>query len=537
VDTTGAATEDTATEYTSLVGRVLGQLLNREPLAPTESFVAAGGDSLAAARASLTLYRETGTRITLSEFMAEPTPLALASRLALGPALKERTLPLPELVERTGDLPLTLRQAGRLARYGLELPPWRTAVQAAYLVEGPLDQERLAAAANQVVRRHEAFRTRIELTNGVPRHTLHEAPRPVTVTPIAQPVSADGADADAAIAAIVGDHARIPFDLTDGPLLRISVMPVGEIRSVLLIATDHFVADGGTLSIVLSELSAAAHGKDLDPAPELHYADFAGWQRKLTSGPARERLSAYWREALAGVVPQFPLAPDQVTGDHAPDDGATQQRVLSPATLRAVRLAARRADVSLFTAFAGSWAMVLAADCGYSPVTFLSPYSARSQPGLESAAGDLSNSAPLVFRLDGGLTYAQLLRKAHTIGAGLLASGMFPYDEIMKVAAEAAPLPSPLVEGFFSVERPVRFSLPGAEVTPILTPITRSYFALSLVVSVSSEPDEAVLRVIYKPALFTEHRIGDLLARLERVLASGAAQPAAAIGPAAELRA
>src|SRR5262245_8213143 len=102
---------------------------------------------------------------------------------------------------------------------------------------------------------------------------------------------------------------------------------------------------------------------------------------------------------------------------------------------------------------------------------------------------------------------------------------MFPYDEIMKVAAEAGPLPSPLVEGFLSMEQPMRLALPGAEATQIVAPVTRSYFALSLFVVIDPETGEAVLRSLYKPALFTAGRVADLLRRYERVLVRGAAEP------------
>lgn len=534
MDEAGAGGTTGGDSELAVVSRVLGQVLGCGPLDPAESFIAAGGDSLRAAKALVALRRQTGARVSLSDFYADPTPRAI-SRLvgSAGPP----PLPLPERVPRDHELPFTLRQASRLRAYGLELPPWRTAVQAAFIVDGDLDIGRLTQAANDVVRRHEALRTQVRIDDGVPRQTITSTPAPVVVAvsdlPAGQAGTAGEAGAagqagpvgtDQAIAAFASQHACQPFDLTHGPLLRVSVVRLGERRNLLVVATDHFVADGRTLELILLELSAGMHGKDPGPAPELHYVDFAGWQRRLTEGEPARRLAGYWREAIRGVVPQLALPPDRDTGDHRPDDGTLTELPLPDATVAAVRVGSRDANVPIFVPLAGAWAVALAVELEYAPVTVLSPYSARTQPGLEESAGDLSNSAPLIFRLRPGMTFREVVAASRTVCNGLLAAGMFPYDEIMRAGAEVGgALPDRLAEGFFSVEQTIRLSLPGARTEQVVAPVTRSYFDLSLFVVF--DDDTATLRVLYKPALFSAARIGRLLDRYAHILAYGPAHP------------
>ena len=76
-----------------------------------------------------------------------------------------------------------------------------------------------------------------------------------------------------------------PFDLTQGPVIRVRLLKLGEQEHVLLRTVHHIVWDGWSEGVFNRELmvlyEAFAEGRE-NPLPALpvQYADFAMWQRK-----------------------------------------------------------------------------------------------------------------------------------------------------------------------------------------------------------------------------------------------------------------
>src|SRR5205085_7121849 len=84
-------------------------------------------------------------------------------------------------------------------------------------------------------------------------------------------------------------HARQPFDLARGPLLRAALLQLDAQTHLLLLTFHHIVVDGWSLGVLLRELAAcyAAARRHQPPAlPPLpvQYADYALWQRAWLQG-------------------------------------------------------------------------------------------------------------------------------------------------------------------------------------------------------------------------------------------------------------
>src|SRR5262249_26511918 len=99
---------------------------------------------------------------------------------------------------------------------------------------------------------------------------------------------------------------RKPFDLTRGPLLRLTVLQLSENKHVLLLTMHHIVSDGWSMGVLMRELTvlydAFSRGES-SPLPELpvQYADYAVWQREWLQGEVLEQQMKYWREQLQGA--------------------------------------------------------------------------------------------------------------------------------------------------------------------------------------------------------------------------------------------
>src|SRR6185436_753247 len=94
-----------------------------------------------------------------------------------------------------------------------------------------------------------------------------------------------------------------PFDLTAGPLLRVSLLRDGG-ADLVVWSIHHVIADFWTVSLLARELGAL-YGEALGGPPAAlepaaaAYADFVRWQAERIAGPEGERLWSFWRGRLA----------------------------------------------------------------------------------------------------------------------------------------------------------------------------------------------------------------------------------------------
>jgi hypothetical protein len=86
-----------------------------------------------------------------------------------------------------------------------------------------------------------------------------------------------------------GEEARRPFDLAQGPLLRVTLLRISDEEHVLLVTMHHIVSDGWSLGVFNRELASlyqAFCAGAPSPLAELpiQYVDYAVWATRLGKG-------------------------------------------------------------------------------------------------------------------------------------------------------------------------------------------------------------------------------------------------------------
>jgi hypothetical protein len=280
------------------VAAVWSEVLGTGPLAGGESFVELGGHSLLAARVVSRLRDALGVELSVRELFEAPTLDGVARRVA---ARRRRSLGLEPLplapVPDRAETELSFPQ--RRLWFLEQLRPGRATynIPAAATVRGALSVRRLEQALSEVVRRHEALRTRLEPSGGEPRQVVVEAPR--IELAVADLSGLPEAERERRVEVLTRAEAARPFDLSRAPLLRARLVRLkrsrpGEQR--LLLTLHHIAADGWSIGVLMREVAALygawAEGRP-SPLPELplQYGDYAHWQREwLASGRIEPHL-------------------------------------------------------------------------------------------------------------------------------------------------------------------------------------------------------------------------------------------------------
>src|SRR5580704_14223969 len=147
----------------------------------------------------------------------------------------------------------------------------------------PLDRGALERSLQEIVRRHESLRTTFTTQDGEPVQVVAPAQTFNLEAVDLRSLPAGEREAEAHRLAIF--DAQRPFSLTNGPLLRVTLIQLGVNDHILLLTMHHVISDGWSMNVLVRELSALYGSYALgrpSPLEELpvQYADFAVWQRE-----------------------------------------------------------------------------------------------------------------------------------------------------------------------------------------------------------------------------------------------------------------
>ena len=99
--------------------------------------------------------------------------------------------------------------------------------------------------------------------------------------------------------------ASLPFDLTQAPLTRLSLLRLSEEEHVLLCTLHHIISDGWSMGVLVREVAALyeafSTGRTaLLPELPVQYADYAVWQREWLQGRGVRRATRLLGATVGG---------------------------------------------------------------------------------------------------------------------------------------------------------------------------------------------------------------------------------------------
>ncbi len=449
--------------------------ISADAVEPDRPLTGMGLDSLSAVELKGGVEAALGVTVPLAGLLEGENLRALAARL-LTDLETDRSEPLPiASTHLEGDQPLSV---GQRALWFLErLAPEAGAYNIAVAVRAQdLDVKAFRRALALLVDRHPALRTVFPWKGDEPVQR---------VLPVLEPDFTDVTD--------LGAEAWRPFDLIQGPLVRVGLFTGTAGPSVLLLVVHHLVADFWSLALMARELGALYRGETDLPALPLSYGDFTRWQNDRVAGPAGETGWSFWREALDGVsdlalTPDRPRPPVQTwaglaRGAELPADLMDRLRGLGP-TLFPTLLAAFQAQLGRYAS--------------QDDFAVGAPTSGRGAPEWAGVVGYFVNPVAMRADLSGDPSFRTLLdRTRRTALAGLehadypvvlLAERLRPMRDparpplfqAMLALQQRRPGDDPGLPAFALGEEGVRISLGGLELESVALPERRAQFEISL---------------------------------------------------------
>ncbi|HEX2093748.1 MAG TPA: condensation domain-containing protein, partial [Longimicrobiaceae bacterium] len=513
-----------------LLCAIWSEVLGAERVGVEESFFTLGGHSLLAMRVVSGVRRSLGVEVPLRALFEAPTVAVLAGRVdALLRAGGAAALPAIERAPRGGRLPLSFAQQRLWLVDRLEPESAAYNMPFALRLRGALDGGALRRSLDALVRRHETLRTVFAEHEGAPVQVIH----PVGSVTL-ETVDLRGApDAGAEAERLAEAEALRPFDLAGGPLLRSTLLRLGEDDHVLLFTLHHIVSDGWSTGVLVREVSAlyGALTRGEEPAlPELpvQYADFASWQRKWLAGEVLDAQLEYWKERLAGAPPLLEIPTDRPRTAGLGAVAGSHEFVLPAGLTRELRSLARREGATLFMTVLAAWQALLGRYAGQDDVVVGSPVAGRSSAETEGLIGFFVNLLAMRGDLSGDPTLGDLVRRAREAALGAYAHQDLPFERLVdELDVERSLTHSPLFQVTFSLERMQRgerLSLGEVRVEPFEAGAGIARFDLELSV-LDGDGETLTGRLVYRVALFDAETIERMAGHLRVLLEAMAADP------------
>ncbi len=518
-----------------LLAGIWSELLAVGRVGAEDSFFDLGGHSLLATRLVSLVRERFAVELPLRTVFEAPSlaGMALAVEQAQGGMEAPPIVPLSPV--QRGERPhLSFAQERLWFLDRMEPGGALYSMPGAVRLNGRLDIAALERALREIVHRHEALRTTFDQREGTPFQVV--APEMRLPLPLLDLTALPRAEREAETLRHLWIEAARPFDLAQGPLLRVLLLRLDSDQWGLLFNFHHIVSDGWSVEVFIRELAAlygAFHEGQPSPLPPLpvQYADYAVWQRRWLTDDVLETQIAYWKEALAGAPPVLELPTDRPRPAVQTFRGATRPLAFSAGLSAELRALSRRQGGTLFMTLLAGYQALLHRYSGQGEVLVGSPIANRGQREIEGLIGLFVNAVTLRGRMSDEPSFRELAGRVRTAALGAYAHQDLPFERLVEeLQIERSLARTPLYQVVFAMQgthEAVRTAggpeMAGLTIEPLAVDSGTAKLDLLLSLIDSGTVIEGAWE--YSTDLFEPATVDRLSGHLQRLLAAAAADP------------
>jgi len=441
-------------ELEQQVAAIWAQILGVERVGLADHFFESGGHSLLAMQVISRLRQLLGREVPLRTMFEQPRLQGFVETLCNSHESQASVL---QILPVSRQQPLALSYAQERQWFLWQLDPHSAAyhVPSTLRLRGWLDHAALQRSFDSLVARHESLRTQVHQDEGQAFQIIRENG---TVDILHEQVN------EADLQRRVETEIAQPFDLHQGPLLRVTLLRLAEDDHVLVLVQHHIVSDGWSMQVMVDELvqlyAAYSQGQDLQlPALPIQYADYAQWQRDWMTGGERDRQMGYWQALLGGEPSVLELPLDRPRPSVQSFRGASLEIKLAPALVAGLKALAQREDVTLFIVLLASFQALLHRYSGQQDIRVGVPIANRNRVETERLVGFFVNTQVLKGDIDAQLTVTQLLQQAKHRALDAQSHQDLPFEQLVEALQPERSLSrNPLFQVLFNHQSQARLA-------------------------------------------------------------------------------
>lgn len=412
-----------------------------------------------------------------------------------------------------------------------QLNPGNTAyiIPAAVRLTGRLDVEALERSISEIIDRHEILRTTFITIDGIPVQniapTLHLPLKKIDLMQLPEH------EREAEALQLINEESQRPFDLSQGPLLRVTVLKLGEELHYALLVMHHIVSDGWSLGVLIREMAALyesfSSGKP-SPLPDMpiQYADFAIWQRQWLQGQVLEDQISYWKRKLGDNLASLELPADRPRPSAPTHKGAQQSFSLPQSLSASIKDLSQRENTTLFMTLLALFQTLLYAYSRQQDIVLGTDIANRKRVEVEGLIGFFVNMLVLRTDMSGNPTFLELLKRVREVTLEAYANQDVPFEKLVEELQPNREAGStPLFQTVFALQNaPMpELQMPGLTLNAVGFDNETAKF--DMVVNIWESPEGLIGLVKYSTDIFDSATITRMFENFERIACSVIANP------------
>ncbi len=393
---------------------------------------------------------------------------------------------------------------------------------------GPLDPAILERCFNEIVRRHEIWRSTFPISDGKVLQRVHS--NVAVHLPLIDLSHLPDGEREAEAVRIASEDVSRPFDLNVAPLFRLRLVRCAADDHRIYLTLHHLVFDGVSIyRVLISELaelySAYSAGRP-SPLPDLpvQYRDYAAWKKQPAASGDYDAQMKYWRETLSDNLPSFELPSDRPRPAESTCRGGMETCAIPAALVKAVKELGRSEGLTPYMILLAVFQVLLHRYSGQDEIVVGGATNTRTRPEFEPLIGYFLNAVVFRTRVGGDLSFREFLGRVKSMVLGAMAHSEIPFDAIVReLAPKRDSSRHPLFQVLFSMRPPFSDFPQGWDVTDMEVHSGASGF--DLFVEFSEHLHGLAGRVVYSIDLFDRTTIQNLLRHFQTLLAGALANP------------
>jgi tyrocidine synthetase-3 len=388
-------------------------------------------------------------------------------------------------------------------------------IPSVWYVEGDLDVEKFAGIFQQLILRHESFRTFFSMVNNEPVQRVYDE------SVIGHWSLVIGEAGKSEIEDRIKNFIK-PFDLSRAPLLRVELIKIDGQNHILTVDMHHIISDGLSIEIILKEFAEFYEGQNLSVL-RLQYKDYGQWYHRQVDGGLIKDQGIYWLKQFEGEVPVLNLSTDYLRPSVQDFVGRAIHFEISKEETAALKSLVREQEVTLFMLLLSLYNIFLCKLSGQEDIVVGTPISGRRHSDLENIIGMFVNTLALRNFPVGEKTFTRFLKevKENTIKA--FENQDYLYEDLVeRVEVERDTGRNPLFDTMLvlqNIDSP-GVEIPGLKVEPYHYESGISKFDLTLR-AIESE-DRLAFTFQYCTSLFKEETIRRLIGFFKKTISTAA---------------
>lgn len=327
-----------------------------------------------------------------------------------------------------------------------------------------------------------------------------------------------------------------PFDLSQGPLMRTTLLKLGPRSHLLLLNIHHIIADGWSLGILSREfarLYAAPPQSRRQTLPSLavQYADYGIWQRQWLQGSTLSKLQAYWQRQLQGVSQSLELPADHLRPSKPSGWGAREAIALSTELTQRLQALGQQANATLFMTVLAAYLILLYRYTGRTDLLVGTPVANRNRVQTEGLIGALINTLALRVPLNPQWTFRHLLDQVQAVVTAAHDHQDYPFEKLVETLVSERTLShAPLIQVMFSLQADPNQPFTSGDLTVVPLPVAHPTTPFDLVLDLVVNAQGLHGAFVYNCDLFEPTTVQRWVGHLQAILTDIVDQPDTPIG-------